>query len=318
MKRGKQSGFTLIELVVALGVISILSAIYFQTKQNDAFEREAQVAADGINELITMVQAFEHDSLNTVNTKERFPSAMSDLVSKGYADACTSNSFTVLGTCRPVDYTFWGDSITITSYDENLSASPAVRTHAQIKYPLTKITDAARRKRAAAYIVRTIPFVTVDAAKTYLTIRVNRSGASVRSDVFLRKDGDTPLTGDWNVGNYSIANAKNVLVRTQDGRQMNLGATVISSFAVAVTSGAGTKVSMPSCPTGLTPAISTAVKTVAGDEFTTLGGVSSYYTTYAASKYWQVFIKYRALDKATNKWKDFYKGEVNVNISCII
>lgn len=236
------------------------------------------------------------------------PETPNDLQTKGYANECTATQ-QAAGQCQSVETTYWGDTISYERIDKD-SANNIVM-HLTVSYPLTILpTDEANR--VAGMFMGRVPFTTYDEANKTIQVRVNRSSASAALEGFLDKEGNTELVGDWDVGgNYSIANAKNVTVRTQNGKQMNLAATVISSFPVTN----GKTVPKPSCPAGLNPSITTSVKSIAGYNIREIGAINTYYTETTSA--WTVYLRYYAVRASDDVWVQLSNGEINVNVSCI-
>lgn len=309
-----QEGLAIVQLMLVLTVIAVVGASLSNKWRVQQFEKQAELAADALVETISLIQAYENDSLQPTNTKLRFPQAMNDLVIGGYAEACSTNDFTALGKCRPIDRTLWGDTISITSYDENLVSTPKVKTHAQLTYPLTAIRDTNQRKRVASMIGRSIPFVEIDASSNNVKIRVNRSGTSVRSDVFIRRNGEDTLTNDWDVGNQAILNVKDITIRNSNGSQRSVAGGVIKSFTGVNL----TNVTKHSCPSGFTPNIVTSIRgvfpSIQNNNFTQIGAIKTY--AEDRSSYWVIHLDYYARIQDSGDWKLLHDGEIKVDLTC--
>ncbi|WP_157946056.1 prepilin-type N-terminal cleavage/methylation domain-containing protein [Vibrio gangliei] len=304
----KSKGFALLELMIALVIFGVVMQGVFAFANKKHFDNDVNSAIDKLVMELTMIQQYEAESPEPYASVTRFPETPADLVDKGYANECTATEVSA-GKCQSVEKTYWGDSISYNRIDKD--AANDIVMHLTLSYPLTTLPTEEANRVAGMFMGR-VPFLTYDKPSKTMTVRVNRSSASAALEGFIDAEGNRKLEDDWDVGgNYSIANAKNVTVRTQDGKQMNLAASVISSFPVAN----GTSVPKPSCPAGLKPAISTSVKSIAGYNMRELGAINTYYTETSSA--WKVYLRYYAVRQSDDAWVQLSNGEINVNVSCI-
>ncbi|WP_299571622.1 hypothetical protein [uncultured Shewanella sp.] len=267
-----------------------------------------------MHETITLIHQFENESLEESNTKERFPQDLLDLVSEGYAEACSDSDFTITGKCRPINKTPWGDTITVQTFDADETTSPKLKTHLEMTYPLTSVGDSSDRKRIGSIFGQSIPFAVVDSGSNTIKIRVNRSGTSIRSDVYLRRSGEDRLTGDWDVGDHALVNTKDVTIRNSDGSQRSLAGGVVRSFTALHED----RVTKHKCPSGFTPNINVSVKGLFhftdANQFTSTGAVTAYASS--VNTYWEIRLEYYALMQGDAGWQKLNDGEVKVDLTC--
>ena len=306
MKRN--SGIALLEVLIAITILSVVMTGVSVYMKHRAFQTEVNTASDQLVDELVMIQQYESESPEDPNSVTRFPTKPEDLVTKGYADACTDQQQQT-GVCRSVRNTFWGEAIKYKGIDG--ANDEHISTHLEMTYPLT-FFKAEEAKKVSKLFMSRIPFSTYDDATQAMTIRVNRSSASRAMDDYLDRFGNTTLKDDWDVGgDYRIANAKNYLVKTEDGNQMNVAAGVIASFAAT----SETQVPKPSCPDGLKPAISTSIKALTGASIKATGAQRTYYVDGGDS--WTVKLSYYAQNQSDDKWGTYTDGEINVLVSCV-
>ncbi len=304
----QQRGIALVELIIVLVILSGVMTWVSVFKSREHYDSLIRVAVDKLSEEIVLIQQFEAESAEETGSVLRFPSSPNALVVSGYVDACSLLEHN-RGECGSVAYTTWGDQITYDRVDGE--GDDTINTHLKITYPLTVFVDPDEAHKVARSMMQTLPFATYDSTAQEITIRVNRSNASVMMAGFITHDGSTELSDDWNIGgSHSIYNAKGVYVQTSAGTQQNLAAGTVASFSTTN----GVQVAKPNCADGLTPSINTSIKALAGSNIQAMGASTSYWVDRGS--YWQVYLQYRAQNSAGN-WTTYSTGEIAVNVSCV-
>ncbi|EKP0318714.1 hypothetical protein JFQ90_003996 [Aeromonas veronii] len=101
--------------------------------------------------------------------------------------------------------------------------------------------DAKDRKKAGR-MASGIPQSTITG--NIVTARYGKPGSEPALSAFLKKDGSTPLEGEWNVGGYGIGNVKDITISGMDNR------TVLSGLSYNNVQQNSQYVNLVNCPPG--------------------------------------------------------------------
>jgi hypothetical protein len=100
----------------------------------------------------------------------------------------------------------------------------------------------AKTRKMASRIASVVPMATVSGFTVYA--RYGKPGTEPALSAFLRKDGTTPLQGEWNVGGFGISNVKDITIANLNNR------TVLSGLTFSNVQQNAQTVSLVSCPPG--------------------------------------------------------------------
>ncbi len=249
-------------------------------------------------------------------TTNTFPIGFSDLIGD-YLPDCSTVDYQA-GKCRPANYTPWGTQIDLTRQTQYIPAK-GWTPYNRIIITLPPVTEAFKFEHDVhvATLLK-LPFAKFDDTANTITWEVRRVGEELQHDGLVRRSGDnSTLTGDWDVGgDFAITNAKDVTVRNSDGSQRRLGAGIVR----VSTATHDTRIKKHSCPSGLSPRISTAVKSIfsgteGGDNQTqSISEIRSYFTE--SGSYWKVGLDYYANIGTKQVLK--HDGEIEVSQLCSI
>lgn len=247
-----------------------------------------------------------------------FPNTWSNL-QPAYLPNCSTIDNNA-GKCRKPSQTPWGTSMDMARIYSPVPSSPLHRYRLQIQIPLPNATSDATRleHQAVLELFGRFPGSEYIEASNSLIVWIDRIDTGVQQDALVKRSGDdSTLTGDWDVGgNYAITNTKDVSVRNSDGTQRRLGAGVVS----VLTANHNDRIKKHACPAGLTPRISTAVKSIfsgtagGANQTQSVSEIRSYFTE--SGSYWTVGLDYYANIGAQQVIK--HDGEIEVSQLCAI
>ncbi|MGR5465486.1 hypothetical protein ACPV5G_21380, partial [Photobacterium damselae] len=144
--------------------------------------------------------------------------------------------------------------------------------------------------------------------------RINRisdlPAFSAQLDQYVKRDGSTPLTKDWDVGNRAITNATDFSIRLQNGTQQRLGSGVIDYLV----GWHGKSVDKHSCARDLIPDIVVTAKDLQAwnwsRRFSSSGSEKIGYID--KGNRWELYIYHNVLLLSTKKWDVINDGYLNV------
>lgn len=301
----RQKGFGLVDTLLSLIVISIFTLFIMQGALLLAEKSKAQAFAKHVEKVITSVQGYHYfrDSNRiTTDPVQMWPASLDALVTdynSRYWIAC-SIAEAQAGKCKRPEYTPFISKISYAVIDANT---------ARLFIPTIRLGE--QQKRWNSYLLQ-IPFAKQNASGD-IEISIYPPMNSTAYNEFLRKDGTTKLTGDWDIGgNYAIVNAKGMTVRNSDGSQMPIGGAV----SVRVSKN-GDRVDKPACPTPLTAQI-TAIpmgQYHATKPLPFIGNNSV--LAKDQGNYWVVTMEYAAHIDGEDKWERRHDGDISVTVYCL-
>ncbi len=191
-------------LLAAIGVFISVAAQFFSIQRDRA---EAKVASDTFNMWVSA-------AMNYRNDKGVWPANVTQMLGV-YMNNVDSSKNTPWG--RP--------------YQVSIIAGDMIEVR----------VDAKDRKRAGR-MAAAIPQSSI--AGNIVSARYGKPGSEPALSAFLKKDGSTPLTGEWNVGGQGINNVKDIALTGMSNR------TVLSGLTYSTVQQNSQVVSLITCPAG--------------------------------------------------------------------
>ncbi|PSW30792.1 type II secretion system protein [Photobacterium phosphoreum] len=319
----KQSGFGLVEIMMGLTILSLVMSAYIPWKNNQEKKQHGIDYAHYITRVISGIQQYQYWKINenpNINSKDAFPFAIKSLMDNNgqwwpkCSDAEYKNKMCLLPDIVP-----WNGNALI-SYkrvNEQIYPNTPHPAYAELSIPLGLIP-----KNERAYWRN--PLIQLAHSKEdkngNIIIQIYDPMISLfykkAEKQFLKKDGSTPLEGDWDVGNKSIFNAKKYSVKTQDGNQLRIDAGTVREFLAKN----DTKIykNSWSCPQGLRKVIHVGLHAPMAPnstvEYVGIASFNPYYLDYGS--YYLLKLDYNAKIKSTGKWQKMTSGFLNVRLNC--
>lgn len=274
--RSKNRGFIEISLITVLVVFVSLVLVFAKWEQGQVTKRTANKAAETFKQVISASMAYRQDNgAFPVNTAQLVPNYLS-------AQAQTNP---------------WGNPITVTQSGANNVV----------------ISTVALDTINAGYMAMEIPLATVTAGTT-VSATYGKPGSEPALASLLKKDGSTPLTGDWDVNGHGITSVSDITVNGMPNRTVVQGL----NYSTIVTN-AGT-VSKLTCPAGYNfhVFVTPVAMNYNGQPFTSFGGYEARYNDLG----WgiQAYVRVLAKDSGTGQitWivPNWNAALVKVDMSC--
>ncbi|WP_428470012.1 type IV pilus modification PilV family protein [Photobacterium angustum] len=302
--RKKQGGFSLIETIMAMVFFSFLLLGFMQLKTKWDQGAAAKRYADHVELLVTQLQKYQHERVTIAHqdpaTKAVWPQTLNNLMDNNqYWPSCSVTDEQQHRCTRP-------DNVPWTTRKISYSVTNQNPTQVLLTLPTAPKMWASALKK--------IPFA-VEQANGDIIIRVGDPLISQLYKDWLRKDGSTTLTADWDVGNKAILNAKAVSVRTTDGKQRNLGVGTVVEKRIQE----GDRINYWdwSCPEGLKKTVGLEIVSKippAGTEYIGMSSENSWVDAY--SDHFIAHMTYNAKIKSTGKWEKRTTGYMTVRLNC--
>ncbi|MGR5465143.1 hypothetical protein ACPV5G_19655 [Photobacterium damselae] len=314
----KQQGFMLIGMLIALGFATIFfsmiaeNMVIKQIRDQQAIPYKERLL--NLKNQIENYQAVQFQgNSNMVNSPQLFPRNLKELETKGFLPKCSPTDISQ-GRCADINKTPWDSTI---SYQRKRSQQGAFY-FAEITIPLPNKNSDGRLYNAFTSVLGSLPDIRFNSSETALLWRINRisdlPAFSAQLDQYVKRDGSSTLTKDWDVGNRAITNAYDFTIRLQNGKQQRLGSGVIDYLV----GWHGKSVDKHSCAQGLIPDIVVTAKD--------LQAWSSYrrFSSSGAEKIgyidkgnrWELYIYHNVLLLSTKKWGVINDGYLNVLRVC--
>lgn len=306
----KQQGFSLIGMLLAMTVFAISIAVYIPYKQKLKEQDDAVVFMQQAKHLIEQIQLFNYRKSTTEDNFNRddWPSSLNALMTDypGTFWPVCSESAAQQGQCRRPESTPWNKPITYSIEHVGLSIYNAFLT-----IPISQTGD----KKA----VWARPFYDLSGVTKQpngdLKIEIKPLLNSIAYDAFLKKDGSTPLTDDWDVGNKNILNVKDITLLNADGTMTSVAAGLTRS---RFTARHNTVIKHPSCPAGFRPQVQLAVQgnipQSTRNDFTEFGPIQI--DGYDVTGGWKITTKYVATRRSDKRKMTLYDGVVAGETYC--
>ncbi|MFQ1831835.1 hypothetical protein ACK362_17810 [Aeromonas veronii] len=203
----KQSGVIELYAAVLLAVLGVFVTVGFQFMSIQKERTEAKVASDTFNQWVAA-------TMNYRNDKGGWPANATQLLGVYMNDVDSAKN------------TPWG-----TPYQVSVAAGDMI----EIK------VDAKNRKNAGR-MASAIPQSSITG--NVVMARYGKPGSEPALAAFLKKDGSTPLTGEWNVGGQGISNVKDITIDGMTNR------TVLSGLTYSSVQQNSQYVNFIACPSG--------------------------------------------------------------------
>ena len=303
--RKKQGGFSLIETIMAMVFFSFLLLGFMQLKTKWDQGAAAKRYADHVELLVTQLQKYQHERVTIAHqdpaTKAVWPQTLNNLMDNNqYWPSCSVTDEQQHRCTRP-------DNVPWTTRKISYSVTNQNPTQVLLTLPTAPKMWASALKK--------IPFA-VEQANGDIIIRVGDPLISQLYKDWLRKDGSTTLTADWDVGNKAILNASMLTIRTPNQKQNIVGAGTINEFLAQD----GTRVNYSAwdCPQGLKKTVHVSINAKIapqGDKYIGLAGEKPFIDDYYPH-YFVVHMEYNAKLESTQKWTKRNSGYVDVRLNC--
>lgn len=264
--KSKQKGFGLLGLMITMGFVSAIflsMAEGLVVKQIRAQAKPFEKRMLYIREQIDAYQLNRYqDNANNFNSSALFPRTLADL-SPDYIPTCSLKD-NQNGLCELIDQLPWGDGSQKIQYQvkRTTGITPAYY-YAEITLPLPSKSDDSSIREYNVYteVLAKLPGMGFSPDEQSLVWRINRLGNmpafELLLDGYLKKDGSTRLTKDWDAGNKNILNVADITLKNSDGTVMSVAAGLTRQH---FTARHGTVIKYPSCPVKMTPKIKLATQ----------------------------------------------------------
>lgn len=207
MSPKKQSGMVELYALILLAVIGVFFTVASQFFTIQKERTEAKVASDTFNQWVAA-------TMNYRNDRGGWPANASQLLG-----VYMNNVDSAINTP-------WG-----TPYQVSIAAGDMI-----------EITVDAKDRKKAGRMAAAIPQSSITG--NIVSARYGKPGSEPALAAFLRKDGSTPLTGEWNVGGQGISNVKDITINGMDNR------TVLSGLTYSSVQQNSQYVNLVNCPPG--------------------------------------------------------------------
>ncbi len=231
----KQKGMAEVSMITLLVLFVSFSLVVIKWESNRRIQKDAEKGAEVFKQVIAAAMSYRQDN-------GAFPSNIAQLVPVYLSNAAMTMP--------------WGNAVTVAQSGGNNVV----------------ITTGAIDERIAGFMAADIPLATITGTTT-VTATYGKPGTEPALDTLVHKDGTTPLTSEWDVGGYGLANVDDITITGLSNRTV-LGGLTYST----IVSNAGV-VNKLTCPSGSTTR--TYVTPVAysynGQPFTDMGAVEARY-----------------------------------------
>ncbi|ELV7517061.1 type II secretion system protein, partial [Photobacterium damselae] len=321
----RQRGFGLIEIVLALGIISLALGAYIPWQARQEQRKVGLDYAAYVSRVISGVQEYQYWQISrdpNISAFNAFPAHLRDLMKnrgQWWAE-CSENDYKQKK-CLIPDEVPWNSGFRI-KYNrvESNGDEPAF---ARITLPLRVIPAKERGYWKGPLIA--LPYAK-EQTNGDIQIKIYDPMLSQfykkAFDSFIKKDGSTNLTGDWDVGgNHAILNAKGLSVNIGGGYQQRVDAGVVGAF-MARPDGT-TRIAKHRCAAGLKAVLMVGVASNGGysesKKFAETGAFKASYEEYRGG--WKLtynqYVK-KILPNGTLRWEEYKReGQLNVLRLCI-
>ncbi|ARR51796.1 type II secretion system protein (plasmid) [Photobacterium damselae subsp. damselae] len=311
----KQKGFMLMGMLIALGFAAIFfsmiaeNLVIKQIRDQQAIPYKERLL--NLKNQIENYQAAQFQTNpNIVNSTQLYPNNLKELETKGFLPKCSSTDISQ-GRCADINKTPWDSTI---HYSVKSGSPP----YAEIEIPLPNRNEDGRLYNVYTTVLAALPDIRFNTDETKLIWRINRvsdlPAFSLQLNEYIKRDGSTPLTKDWDVGNHAITNATDFSIRLQNGTQQRLGSGVIDYLV----GWHGKPVDKHSCARDLIPDIVVTAKDLQAwsrdHRFSSSGAEKIGYID--RGNRWELYIHHNVLLLSTKKWGVINDGYLNVLRVC--
>lgn len=314
----KQKGFMLMGMLIALGFAAIFfsmiaeNMVIKQIRDQQAIPYKERLL--NLKNQIENYQAAQFQANpNMVSSPQLFPRNLKELETKGFLPKC-SNTDISQGRCADINKTPWDSTITY----QVKGTPPTIPYFAEITIPLPNKNSDGRLYNAFVSVLGSLPDIRFNSSETELIWRINRvsdlPAFSIQLNEYVKRDGSTPLTQDWDVGNRSITNATDYSIRLQNGTQQRLGEGMVGYLVGCH----GKSINKHSCARDLVPDLIVTPKDLqAWNDWNRYSSSGSYKAgAIDRGNRWELYLFHNILRIQTQKWDRINDGYLNVQLIC--
>ncbi|MGF1872022.1 type II secretion system protein [Photobacterium indicum] len=318
-KANAQRGFGLVETLLTLVILSIFTIGLTNALLSYYNKRNALTYKVHIEHVIEQLQQYQYHKVTVDHVSPYSTDVWPDTLDKLMTDydsqfwpMCSMDE-QKLGKCDRPDRVPWTKNTDVLGYEVTPAVGETV-AKAILTFPLSStVIDPDDRAVWAAELSR-LPFVRV-LPNDDITVLIGDPLMAQVYREFLRIDGTTELTDEWDTGNQPILNAKSVSVKTQANTQQRLGLGTVKEYLAQN----GDKVykNAWSCATGLRPTLHVSVNAIFSENKDEYIGTASF-KPFVIDKgtYWELGLNYNAKIKSTGQWKERHDGYLTVSEKC--
>ena len=307
----KQKGFFLIQVLVGMGVISLLSITAMKTLNFYHDKKEGELYAGKVELLIEQLKKYNYMSVhlkgNDPAGMEAWPFQLSDLMDGYFWPEC-SREEQYKRLCYAPDFVSFTNSKI--GYTVTPSGDPIRPSKVELTIPLSEIKEKDRIKWSRG--LREIPFSTLASNGD---IKISLGEPVFTNDQWLKANGETKLSGDWDVGNKAILNTSMISIKGVGETQIPVGIGTVREYIDV--SGAWITKSTWDCPEGLIKTVHTSVHSIMappGEEYIGVGAFFPWVLEIETD--FQVGLEYNAKLKSTGAWQKMKTGYLSIRLNC--
>ena len=237
-----QRGFTLIGLLLTMSVLSLIAVGAVHELRDYRERTAAKQYVDRVIYLAERLQLYNHYKTTTENLRpsKSWPAKLDNLMSD-YAAAFWQQCSVAeqqSGKCQRPESTPWNvPVIYYTSWHQ---------PYAELTIPYGSTGDMIKRWSAPLREQKKYPHTEMPNGD--VKIRVDYLTDAVAYRDFLKRDGSTTLTNDWDVGNKNIMNVTDISLVNSDGTMTSVASGLTRKHFSARH---GAVIKKPSCPVGM-------------------------------------------------------------------
>ena len=240
-----QRGFTLIGLLLTMSVLSLIAVGAVHELRDYRERTAAKQYVDRVFYLAQQLQLYHHHKVTVENvmTNHAWPAKLDNLMSDydgAFWQQC-SVAEQQTGKCRRPESTPWNVPITYEVVRNALIEDDVILT-----IPYGSTGDMIKRWSAPLREQDKYPHTELPNGDVKITVKY-LTDATVYKD-FLKRDGSTTLTNDWDVGKKNIMNVTDISLVNSDGTMTSVASGLTRKHFSARH---GAVIKKPSCPVGM-------------------------------------------------------------------
>ncbi|WP_318419559.1 hypothetical protein [Photobacterium leiognathi] len=306
-----QKGMALMSLLLAMTILSLLLVPAVREWGDKRQRNNATQFAERVLHLAERLQLYNHHRAKTENTNPIYawPRNLDELMTVypgAFWQQCTVAEQQT-GKCLRPETTPWNVPI---KYAQE--SGPWGR-YVELTIPTGSTGDLIKRWSAPLLQQGKYPFTELPNGD--VKIRVDYLADAVVYKDFLKRDGSTTLTADWDVGNKNILNVADITLRNADGTMTSVAAGLTRS---RFTARHNAVIKHPSCPVGFRPQVQLAVQgnipQSSINDFKEFGPIQI--DGYDVAGGWKITTKYVATRKSDGKKYELTDGVVAGETYC--
>ena len=246
-----QRGFTLLGLLLTISVLSLIAVGAVHELRDYRERTAAKQYVDRVIYLAERLQLYNHHKTTTesIRPSKSWPAKLDNLMSD--YDGAFWNQCSIAeqqsGKCQRPESTPWNVPIVYyTSWHQ---------PYVELTIPYGSTGDMIKRWSAPLREQKKYPHTELPNGD--VKIRVDYLTDAVVYQDFLKRDGSTTLTNDWDVGNKNILNVADITLKNSDGTVMSVAAGLTRQH---FTARHGNEIKYPSCPVKMAAKIKLATQ----------------------------------------------------------